>query len=87
MPKWIFQKISGDQQGDRVGQNSFEKKNTLIFQMILENCELKWNFRMQNVWSQKQTYDGYYQMFLMPWEISPFRMPQISPMKWDGFPR
>ena len=55
--------------------------------MILENCELKWNFRMQNVWSQKQTYDGYYQMFLMPWEISPFRMPQISPMKWDGFPR
>ena len=55
--------------------------------MILENCELKWNFRMQNMWSPKQYYDGYNQMFLMPWEISAFRMPQISPIKWDGFPR
>ena len=59
--------------------------------MILDNCELKWNFRMQNIWADKEYGPGLFRMWLMPWEISPYRavdgMQHIAVIPWDGFPR
>ena len=58
--------------------------------MILDNCELKWNFRMQNIWADKEYGPGLFKMFLMPWSISPYRWVREGErpiIPWDGFPR
>ena len=56
--------------------------------MILENCELKWNFRMQ-LSEHGQYSNSFMNKWIMPWDLSPMRNTywEGNAHDWWMFPR